>query len=89
MEEMPCDEFDDWLAYFELEPWGPVQATLHAGVLASYFWNANCGKGHEKSPADIFPSLKVDKEPEPPPVEVLVAKCDMVMAMWGGRKGQA
>jgi hypothetical protein len=48
-----------WKAYFELEPFGPVQEDLRAGYVAMLTHNANCKPGKEKRPSDFFPSLRI------------------------------
>lgn len=47
-----------WLAYFQLEPFGPVQEDLRSGWIASLIYNSNRGKDAEaKGPEFFFPSL--------------------------------
>jgi len=48
-------EFTEWLAYYELEPFGPYADDLRHGVLASLFANTFRAQGStEKKPADFM-----------------------------------
>lgn len=57
----------EWQAFYELEPWGPVQEDLRAGIIASLFYNANRGKNKKPlHPEDFFPSLKHKRKAQSP-----------------------
>jgi len=52
-----------WLAYSELEPFGPVQEDFRAGQIASLIYNANRGKDSKAlGPEAFFPSLQEPEE---------------------------
>ena len=59
-----CDsrEFAEWLAYYELEPWGEERADLRAGIVASTIANVHRGKGKAFQPGDFMPDF--DKTPK-------------------------
>lgn len=58
---MPWDTFREWLAYYELEPFGEVRADLRAGIVASVIANANRVKGKAFSPQDFMPDFGGEK----------------------------
>lgn len=63
--EVSSPEFVDWLAYYGVEPFGPVQEDYRAGVLASLAYNPWRKEGAEAlGPEDFFPSLKQEEEGE-------------------------
>jgi hypothetical protein len=54
LEEMTCQEFDEWAAYYELAPWGPERDSLHAGIVASAAIAPHCKKGHTPKASDFM-----------------------------------
>jgi hypothetical protein len=54
-------QFAEWVEFFALEPFGPRQEDLRAGVLGSILINGNPHRGKNPKrvkPEDFFPSLK-------------------------------
>jgi hypothetical protein len=47
-ERISSNEFTDWMAYAELEPFGEERADLRAGIIASTIANVNRGR-HSRS----------------------------------------
>lgn len=43
-----------WLAYYELEPFGPRRKDLRAGQIAALLYNANRGTNPLMEPMDFF-----------------------------------
>lgn len=41
---MSAAEFTDWLAYYQLEPWGAWRDNWHAAQIAKLVYDANRGK---------------------------------------------
>jgi hypothetical protein len=64
---MESRELNEWMAYFNLEPWGQVQADYRAGVIASTIVNVNGGlKGRKPAKAtDFFPLYRLRGEQSP------------------------
>lgn len=55
-------QFREWLAYFELEPFGPAREDLRAGAIAAAVYNSSLGrkKGSRAiKPSDVFENLRV------------------------------
>jgi hypothetical protein len=64
---MSSAEFAEWLAFMELEPFGPGRDELRAGVIAAVIANVNRDSKRSSEPfvpADFFPNLR-----EPGPLE--------------------
>ena len=60
---MGSDELTQWMAFYELEPFGDMRADLRSGVVAATFANANRSKNAKAfTPEDFMPY--VDR-PEP------------------------
>lgn len=38
---MPSSELTEWMAFYELEPFGPRRDNIHTGQIASLLYNAN------------------------------------------------
>lgn len=53
-------EYQRWLLYWEVEPWGSFRDNIHAGQIASAIWNARPGKKQKLAKATDF--LLRDKE---------------------------
>ena len=56
---LTADEWATWLAFYELEPFGPRQEEVRAAVAAAAAANA---WGAKAKPADFFPSLAPTRE---------------------------
>jgi len=77
------DQFREWVAFFALEPWGPVQEDYRAGVLAARIHNAWFEE--KADPGDFFPSLREsDVEPRQKTAERLKLKMMAITAAMGG-----
>lgn len=52
---MGAREYDDWSAYYAVEPWGSYRDNLHAGIIAATVANAHKGKRAKAlTPADFM-----------------------------------
>ena len=59
----PWPKLRRWMAYAQLEPFGPVQDDFRAGHLTALTFNANRKKNAKAlGPEDFFPSLKAPVE---------------------------
>lgn len=48
-------ELQDWIAYWNVEPWGAYRDNLHMATLAALTFNVNRGKGERsKKPEDFM-----------------------------------
>lgn len=56
-------EFTDWLAYYQLEPFGEERADLRHAVLCALVANIFRGKGRRAKLTDFMP--RFDEEPRP------------------------
>jgi len=55
---MGSDEFSEWLAYYQLEPFGDYRADYRSGVVASTFANAHRAKDASPfRPEDFMPFM--------------------------------
>lgn len=52
-------ELGYWMAYFNIEPFGPLQESLRAGTLAATIANTTPGIKQRFAPADFFAELEV------------------------------
>jgi len=64
-QEIDSREFAEWLAFMELEPFGPARDDLRAGTLAALIANVNRDPHRHGpfEPADFFAELKVEDAP--------------------------
>lgn len=60
---MPARELDDWIRYYQVEPWGAYRDNLHAGIIASVMVNRG-RRGKKLSPADFVLKSRDDKRSE-------------------------
>ena len=63
LQRIGSDEITEWMAFYQLEPFGDMRADLRSGVIASTFANANRTK-HARpfTPEDFMPFID---RPEP------------------------
>ena len=72
---MDSAEFAEWMAYARLEPFGPLQDDMRAGVTASTFANANRGKKSRVfKPDDFMASLKAERRRSQGPLRKRMAE---------------
>lgn len=58
-------ELSEWMAYYELNPFGSVRTDLNAGVIAATIANVNRGKnGKTFQPADFMPYVETADQSE-------------------------
>lgn len=50
--QLEASELNEWMAFFNMEPWGSVREDYRAGVIASTLVNVNGGKKGGK-PAEV------------------------------------
>jgi hypothetical protein len=65
--EITAEQFVEWVAYSDVEPWGEERADLRAGIIAAEIANTPprfFGKAGKVRPADCMP--KFGREPEKP-----------------------
>lgn len=66
LEEIPAPLFDEWLAFYSLDPWGENRADFRIAMLTSFVHNY-AGVNPKTKPRDFMPYL--EKE-EPTPEEL-------------------
>jgi hypothetical protein len=78
LNELSAAQFAEWIAYYNLEPWGPQQEDFRAGQIcasiANYAGKARNEKSGLASAAEFFPSLLEKPEDLGKPVLVADAK---------------
>ena len=82
---MSYAEFVDWLAYYQVEPFGGLRDDLHAALVASLIANANRDPKKRRkpfSPGEFIPDWWKGKEAAEGPAHVarLLAKMRMLTA---------
>ena len=84
MAEMSSRQLAEWIAYYQLEPWGEERADLRAGIVASTIANVNRSAKRTKpyTPRDFMP--RFDAEPEEPTETATRLMAKMRAALSGG-----
>lgn len=54
---MSSNEFADWIAYYQLQPFGPYRGDVQAAMVACTIANANAKKGTHYAPKDFIPKF--------------------------------
>jgi hypothetical protein len=68
---MGSDELTEWMAYYQLEPFGDYRADYRSGVVASTFANAHrANDANPFRPEDFMPFLEKKKPQEEIPLNV-------------------
>lgn len=83
--EMSSSQLAEWIAFYQLEPWGEERADLRAGIVASTIANVNRSQKQKKpyKPDDFMP--RFDVEPEEP-AETAMRLMAQMRAALGGRQ---
>lgn len=77
---MSSHELSEWMAFYQIEPFGLAPADLRAGIVASTIANANRGKDAKAfRPEDFVPTW--DQPMEKPRWESMKSK---MMGLFGG-----
>ncbi len=65
-QRMSSEEYSNWVAFYELEPFGPYRDNLHAGIIASILANIHRAKGSQAMKATdyllVHPDDRRDKD---------------------------
>lgn len=51
---MPASELTEWMAFYQMEPFGTERDNIHTGIIASLIYNANRGKRNTPMSPDDF-----------------------------------
>ena len=66
MERINSRELTEWIAYWQIEPWGEERADYRSGMIASVIANVNRGKGGRRyKPQDFMPKFGLSKKQKP------------------------
>lgn len=86
LERVSSSELTEWMAYYQLEPFGQERDNLHAGIIASVFANANRDRKKQRKPFEVKDfMLKLGKpKNEKKNAEQLLAKVEILNAAFGG-----
>ena len=58
-------ELSEWMAYYEVNPFGSVRDDLQAGIIASTIANVNRGKNDKSfTPSDFMPYMDKPQQSE-------------------------
>lgn len=64
IDQMPSSEFTEWMAFYEIEPFGPSRDNVHSAMICSLLYNANRGKRQEALTVTDFMLKDVDAKRE-------------------------
>lgn len=85
--ELSTHEFDEWLAFYSIEPWGEARADVRAGIVASTIANVNRNPKYRRkpySPQDFMPVY--DKPPKPAPTtDDMLRIAEVLNKAFGGK----
>lgn len=64
LESITSTQLSEWMAYYELDPWGGERADLLAGIIASTIANCNRAKNQPAfKPKDFMPRFDDGRRP--------------------------
>lgn len=73
----------EWIAYYQMEPFGEERADIRSAIVACTVANVNRGK--DQSPYELDNFLPKWEEPEEQTVEEMIQIAAMFTAAWGGQ----
>ena len=90
--ETTSAELTEWIAFYQLEPFGPERGDLQAGIVAATVANVNRDAKKQKKPysaQDFMPKFEGAGSKGPKSPEELQRKWDLVIAAFGGQDRKA
>jgi hypothetical protein len=87
--ETTSAELTEWMAFYQLEPFGPERGDLQAGIVAATVANVNRDAKKQKKPysaQDFMPKFEGAERKEKRTPDELRRKWEMVVAAFGGPK---
>lgn len=66
LQEISADKFVEWMAFYEIDPWGEQRADLRAAQQMSIMVNMNLRKGAK--PAKVADFMNFAEKPDPKPM---------------------
>lgn len=79
---MSWSEFVDWIAYYELEPFGPERADWNAAMVASVIANANRDQKKRRRPFGVKDFMfKIEDKSEPADWQSMKARFQRAAAL--------
>jgi hypothetical protein len=81
LHRMSAQEFSEWWAFYQMEPWGCEVDDFRAGLVAATVANTSRdAKKHKKpfQPSDFMPNYETPPVPEQSPEDH-----ERIMGMWG------
>lgn len=61
LRELPARLWQEWQAFYGIDPWGEERADLRAGIIASAAISPYCKKGQTPQPIDFMPFARRGK----------------------------
>lgn len=74
LRRIPAKLFDEWMAFYALDPWGEERADRRAAYLTTKVYNYL--RPSEQLPYDFWDFMPYSDRPPPPTDDELVAKVD-------------
>lgn len=88
LDELSSSQLAEWIAFYQLEPWGEERADLRAGIVASTIANVNRSPKRKKpyAPEDFMPRFEDEEDPEETAARLMA---QMKAALGGASTGSA
>jgi hypothetical protein len=83
---LPWDEYCSWLAYWQVEPWGPWRDNVHAAIIAREVTRAN-PRLRRGAKLDLASYMVIDPEQRQRAANERVVSMLQAMAVMGERRG--
>ena len=83
--EMSSRQLAEWIAYYQVEPWGEERADLRAGIVASTIANVNRSPKRTKpyTPHDFMPRFEKEAETAEEKTQRLMAQMRSILNKGG------
>ena len=89
-ERISSAEYTEWLAYYQIEPWGDERADLRNGILCALTANMHRSKGRKFKAGDFMPKFGKDKRAATQSVDdarrVMMSLTHQAKEFFGARK---
>lgn len=81
---MSASEFQEWMEYFSIEPFGEERADYRAGIISSTIYNVNRGKNRVLKPEDFMPKF-INEKSKKQSIKQMIRTVELLNTMFGGQ----
>jgi hypothetical protein len=87
LDEIDSAELTEWMAFYQIEPFGPERGDLNAAIVAQTVANRSRGKGERPYKLNHFLPRFGEKQEQRQSVDNMKATVARIKSAWGSKHG--